>query len=144
MEAVSGNNQGKIGRWELHRWCLLASATTGFQLGLVCLVFPPLVRFPGESTIVSACMCRCDNLPSKTSSPTSPHHGFSFSCISVRCFRLVRWYITLRSSLLLAGGKSGRATVMTVCWHLAARPIVIDWLSADNPHHNRSSGREAR
>ena len=55
MEAVLRDSRGLgvnwVGQWTLHKWCLLASVTTVFLLGLTCLVFSLLTWFAGEYTI---------------------------------------------------------------------------------------------
>ncbi len=53
MEAILRDSRGLgvnwVGQWTLHKWCLLASVTTVFLLGLTCLVFSLLTWFAGES-----------------------------------------------------------------------------------------------
>ena len=53
IEAALRDSQGlgidRVGQWTLHKWCLLASVTTVFLLGLTFLVFSILTRFAGES-----------------------------------------------------------------------------------------------
>ena len=62
MEAALRDSQGlgveKVGQWTLHKWCLLASVTTVFLLGLTFLVFSLLTWFAGES----ASYCASDSL----------------------------------------------------------------------------------
>jgi hypothetical protein len=55
-----------VGRWTLHKKCVLM--TTVFLLGLTCLqvVFSLLTWFTGKSTIEFACLCGCDT-------PTASH-----------------------------------------------------------------------
>ena len=57
MEAALRESQGlgidRVGQWTPHKWCLLASVTTVFLLGLTFLVFSILTWFAGES--VSHC-----------------------------------------------------------------------------------------
>lgn len=49
MEAALRDSQGlgtdRVGQWTLHKWCLLASVTTVFLLGLTSLVFSVLTWF---------------------------------------------------------------------------------------------------
>jgi hypothetical protein len=53
MEAILRDSRGLginwVGQWTLHKWCLLASVTTVFLLGLTCLVLSLLTWFAGES-----------------------------------------------------------------------------------------------
>ena len=53
MEAALRDSQGlgidRVGQWTLHKWCLLASVTTVFFLGLTFLVSSILTWFAGES-----------------------------------------------------------------------------------------------
>jgi hypothetical protein len=78
MEAVLRDGQGLavnwVGQWTLHKWCLLASVTTIFLLGLSCLVFSFLIWFAGKSSIQYACLCGCDSLLYLTSTayPAAP------------------------------------------------------------------------
>ena len=55
MEAVLRDSRGLgvnwVGQWTLHKWCLLASVTTVFLLGLTCLVFTSLTWFAGKFII---------------------------------------------------------------------------------------------
>jgi hypothetical protein len=55
MEAILRESRGLginwVGQWTLHKWCLLASVTIVFLLGLTCLVFSLLTWFAGKSTI---------------------------------------------------------------------------------------------
>jgi hypothetical protein len=64
MEAALRDSQGLgidwMGQWTLHKWCLLASVTTVFLLGLSCLVFSVLTWYAGESTNRQS--CEYDNL----------------------------------------------------------------------------------
>jgi hypothetical protein len=54
MEAVLRDSRGLginwVGQWTFHKWCLLASVTIVFILGLTCLVFSLLTWFAGKST----------------------------------------------------------------------------------------------
>jgi hypothetical protein len=63
MEAALRDSQGlgidRVGRWTLHKWCLLASVTTVFLLGLTFLVFSLLTWFAGKS----ASYCISDSIP---------------------------------------------------------------------------------
>ena len=63
MEAALRDSQGlgidRVGRWTLHKWCLLSSVTTVFLLGLTFLVFSLLTWFAGKS----ACYCTSDSIP---------------------------------------------------------------------------------
>jgi hypothetical protein len=61
-----------VGQWTLHKWCLLASVTTVFLLGLTCLVFSLLTWFAGESTTQSACPVAHTSIGQLT-----PRHLFS-------------------------------------------------------------------
>ena len=53
MEAILRDSRGLginwVGQWTLHKWCLLASVTTVFLLGLTCLVLSLLTWFASES-----------------------------------------------------------------------------------------------
>ena len=40
-----------VGQWTLHKWCLIASVTTVFLLGLTCLVVSVLTCFSSESSV---------------------------------------------------------------------------------------------
>jgi hypothetical protein len=55
METVLRESRGLgvdwVGQWTLHKWCLLASVTTVFLLGLTCLVYSLLTWFAGKSTV---------------------------------------------------------------------------------------------
>ncbi|KAF8460466.1 hypothetical protein DFH94DRAFT_633952 [Russula ochroleuca] len=54
MEAALRDSRGLgvnwVGQWTLHKWCLLASVTTVFLLGLTCLVFSLLTWFAAYPT----------------------------------------------------------------------------------------------
>lgn len=54
MEAILRDSRGLginwVGQWTFHKWCLLASVTIVFMLGLTCLVFSLLTWFAGKST----------------------------------------------------------------------------------------------
>lgn len=53
MEAILRDSRGLginwVGQWTFHKWCLLASVTIVFLLGLTCLVFSLLTWFAGKS-----------------------------------------------------------------------------------------------
>jgi hypothetical protein len=74
MEATLRDSQGlgidRVGQWTLHKWCLLASVTTVFLLGLTFLVFSILTWFAGES----ASYCASESLPQfdSTAYPAAP------------------------------------------------------------------------
>jgi hypothetical protein len=63
MEVALRDSQGlgvdRVGQWTLQKWCLLASVTTVFLLGLTFLVFSILTWFAGKS----ASYCTSDVLP---------------------------------------------------------------------------------
>lgn len=54
MEAILRDSRGLginwVGQWTFHKWCLLASVTIVFILGLTCLVFSLLTWFAGKSS----------------------------------------------------------------------------------------------
>ena len=78
MEAVLRDSRGLgvnwVGQWTLHKWCLLASVTTVFLLGLTCLVFSSMTWFAGKLIIHSGCLCGRDNISyvNSTAYPTAP------------------------------------------------------------------------
>ena len=106
IEAALRDSQGLgvewVGQWTLHKWCLLASVTTVFLLGLTCLVFSLLTWFAGESTTQFACPV------SQTSSgQLTPQHLFSSlrilllsSCLHLALlyFCSLRWLVSLGRS----------------------------------------------
>ena len=55
MEVILHESRGlginRVGQWTLHKWCLIASVTTVFLLGLTCLVVSLLTWFTSESSI---------------------------------------------------------------------------------------------
>ncbi len=87
MEAILRESRGLginwVGQWTLHKWCLLASVTIVFLLGLTCLVFSLLTWFAGKSTIQSVVPVRASlispRLDSLPRGAYSPHYGFSRS-----------------------------------------------------------------
>jgi hypothetical protein len=74
MAAALRDSQGlgvdRVGQWTLHKWCLLASVTTVFLLGLTFLIFSILTWFAGKS----ASYCVYDSLPhfDLTAYPAAP------------------------------------------------------------------------
>jgi len=54
IEAILHESRGLgingVGQWTWHKWCLLASVTTVFLLGLTCLVVSLLIWFASESS----------------------------------------------------------------------------------------------
>jgi hypothetical protein len=84
MEAILRDSRGLginwVGQWTFHKWCLLASVTVVFILGLTCLTFSLLTWFAGESNhlhcVSHAISPQFDSLPRCA---YSPHYGFSRS-----------------------------------------------------------------
>ena len=96
MEAALRDSQGlgvdRVGQWTLHKWCLLASVTTVFLLGLTFLVFSILTWFTGKSAITPLTVptFRRHSLPRGAS---GPYHRFPSSYfdhiqlfVAVACF----------------------------------------------------------
>ena len=61
MEAILLDSRGLginwVGQWSFPKWCLLASVTVVFLLGLTCLVFSLLTWFAGKSAIRTFSLC---------------------------------------------------------------------------------------
>jgi len=85
MEAVLRDSRGLginwVGQWTLHKWCLLASVTIVFLLGLTCLVFSLLTWFAGKSTTYTlfGAFLISPQFDSFPRSAYSPHYGSSRS-----------------------------------------------------------------
>ena len=65
MEAILRDSRGLginwVGQWTFHKWCLLASVTIVFLLGLTCLVFSLLTWFAGKLTTFTLCVSHISN-----------------------------------------------------------------------------------
>ena len=113
MEATLRDSQGlgidRVGQWTPHKWCLLASVTTVFLLGLTFLVFSILTWFAGEPPKY----CISESLPyfNSTAYPAAPVVLITDSPALI--------LITFSSSLLLLSSLVGVTGTL-----LNSRPIL--------------------
>jgi hypothetical protein len=115
MEAILRDSRGLginwVGQWTLQKWCLLASVTTVFLLGLTCLVLSLLTWFAGESTL-AIFFCHCNR-------PTYLSPAYPMAPVLLITDSPALILLTFSSSLLLFSSMVGVTGTL-----LNSRPIL--------------------